>query len=168
MPETRDPHDPTDTPLGLWADFMSKMMGTTWGLSSNGSSTETMRQARTAAFDSWSDYCDQFMRSPMFLDSIRRWLEFNTQSRKQMSEWLGQWQHQMQGASRQDVDQIMRGLRHLEHRMSDGMERICGMLDDLSDRLDVLEHRITDEDSEPLEGSDLPAAESPARRRRRK
>ena len=47
----------------------------------------------------------------------------------------------MQGVSRQDVDQIMLALRHMERRMVDGMERLSEQLDALDQRLEKLERK---------------------------
>jgi len=59
----------------------------------------------------------------------------NVQLRKQMNEMLGNWQHSMQAASRQDVDEIMLSIRHLEQRLVDGLERVSSQLEALSARI---------------------------------
>ena len=75
---------------------------------------------------------------------MRQAMETNVEFRKRLGDWLGQCHHEMQGVSRQDFDQIMRGMRHLEHRAADSMERMSDMLEELTERLDALERRLGD------------------------
>jgi hypothetical protein len=92
---------------------------------------------RSAALDEWARMWDQFLRSPQFLTMMQQSLAGSVQWRKQWNDWLGEVQHQFQGASRQDVDQLMLGLRHLEQRMVDVTEKLNARLDELTERLDA-------------------------------
>jgi hypothetical protein len=125
----------------MWSDFGEKMMRNGMAFPPTQNAPEAAREMRNTMFKAWSDYCDQFMRSQEFLEMMQQSLSASVTARKQLNEFLGQVQHEMQSVSRQDVDQIMLALRHMERRMVDGMERLSEQLDALDRRLEKLERK---------------------------
>lgn len=125
----------------MWTEFASKMMGSGMGFFSQSTPPEVARQMRSTMLSAWSEYCDQFMRSDEFLTSMKRSLDVAVQARRQLNDFLGQVQHEMQGASRQDVDQVMAAIEHLERRLLNESQRLSSRLDELSRRLEELEGR---------------------------
>jgi len=126
------PFDPS-----LWTDLFQRMMTATLGGGSGGPSAppDAFRELRSMMLSAWGKYFDQVLRSPWFMEMMRQTLNTNIELRRQMTEALGKMHHELQGVSRQDVDQLMRSLRHLEHRIADGLERLNDRLDDLERRL---------------------------------
>ncbi len=88
-----------------------------------------------------ADWWQQWLRSPEFLDGMRQAFDASVQMRRQFNDFLGQMHHDMQGVSRQDVDQLMRAMRHVERRAVDGLDRIAEQLEEIVRRLEALEHR---------------------------
>jgi hypothetical protein len=129
-------------PLGIWADTMSKMFAPMWSGMAEMTPPEAARQMRGPMLEAWASAAEQFMRSPWFLEAMRQTMETNVDFRKRLGDWLGQWHHEMQSVSRQDFDQIIRGMRHLEHRAADGIDRLGDMLEEMHERLDALERRL--------------------------
>jgi hypothetical protein len=125
-----------------WSDFASKMMGAGLAFTPDSTPPDAARQMRSAMFQAWSDYFDQFMRSAEFLDMMKQSLTAATQMRRQMNDFLGQVQHDFQGASRQDLDQVIASLRNLERHVTDSTEQISAHLEKLSRRLDKLERTL--------------------------
>ncbi len=134
---TTFPH--ADTFTRMWLDFATKVMGAGMAFSPEAMPPEAARQTRSAMLNAWAEYCDEFMRSPEFLDMLRQSLSTAMQARKQFNDFLGQVQHEFQGTSRQDVDQLMLSIRHLEHRLVDAVERISGQMEEIRHRLEQLE-----------------------------
>ena len=64
----------------------------------------------TAQLKWWSDYCSRFMRSPEFLAAMRNSMAAVTESRKQANDMLGEMQHVLQGATREDIDRLTQRL----------------------------------------------------------
>lgn len=123
----------------MWTDFASKMMSAGMAAPPGSSPPDLARQARSAWFQACEDYCQQFMRSSQFQEGMHRSLAASVELRKQMNDFLGRVQHELQGASRQDLDQLMLAMRHLEQRLVDGFERLSERLDEISRRLDGLD-----------------------------
>jgi len=125
--------------MQTWIDFTSKMVEATMSFSPQQAPPDALREIRTAQLNACAEYWQEWMRSPEFLAWTRQWLAGNVQMRKQLSEFLGQLQHEFQGASRQDIDQLMLSLRHLEQRIVDSTERISNQLGEFETRLAELE-----------------------------
>jgi hypothetical protein len=123
--------------LRMWTDFAQKMtqMG---AVSPSATPPEAARQMRSTMLDAWTQAWDQWMRSPQFLEMMRQSMASSVDSRRQWNNFLGEMQHQFQSASRQDVDELMLAMRHLEQRMVDAVEKIDHRLDGVLERLDCL------------------------------
>jgi hypothetical protein len=128
--------------LQLWADFMTKLMAATMAATPRATPPEAAREIRSASLRAWDEFWEQMMRTPEFLQSMQQSLAANIAIRKQFSDLMGQVQHEFQGVSRQDMDQLMRALRSVEHRISDGLDRIGDRVDELHRRLGALEGRF--------------------------
>ena len=118
----------------FWTDFATKMAAAGFAAAPGTAPPDATRQVRAAIFRAMAEAGDEFMRSPQFQEMMKESLAHSIQFRKQLNEWLGRMQHEFQGTSRQDVDELLQVMKHLEHRMSDGFDR-------LSARLDALEKR---------------------------
>jgi len=142
---------------GMWSDLISKMVEAGGSFSTDQSPPEALRQSRSVLFDAWAELWQQWAHTPEFLQLLKQTMGMNFQMRKQMNDFWGQLRHQSQGTSRQDFDQLMRAMRHLERRLADTSERIFGRLEDIEDRLDS---SVADQ------SSDAPTHERRVRRHR--
>lgn len=116
----------------MWSDFAMKMM--TSGMAANPGSPppEAARQMRSAVFKAMSEQCEQFMRSPAFLDSMKQSLGAAVELRTQLNDFLNQVHHEMQSVARDDVDTIMLTIRHFESRVLDRLEQLEQRIDALA------------------------------------
>lgn len=127
--------------MGLWWDLASNMTQAMMSFSPQQTPPEAFRQVRSAQLNAWGEYFQQLMRTPEFRDVMKQWTTASVQFRKQWSDFLGRLQHEFQGASRQDIDQLMLSMRHLERRIVEGVEQVSAQLDDLETRMTSLERR---------------------------
>ena len=97
------------------------------------------RQMRTAFFRAWADYCDELMRSPEFLETMKQSMAGAVEFRRQLNESLGKMHHEFQGTSRQDVDHLMQSMAHVERRVLNAVEGLSDQLEEVNARLDALE-----------------------------
>lgn len=140
--------------LSWWNDLLFKMMNAGLSVPSDATPPDAFRKARSVMLEAWTEYWNRYLRSPEFLNPLKQMMDSNIQMRRQMGNLFGEFQHNLQNVSRQDVDQVMRSLRHLEQRLADAIDRVSDRLEDLDERLDRIE--------EPDEGQ--PAREEPAQR----
>lgn len=128
--------------LKMWTDFAGKMGTAGMSFSPQSTPPDAAKQMRAAFLQAWTDYCEEYMRSPEFLESWKKVMDSSIQLRRQMNQSLGQMQHEMGGTSRQDVDQLMIAMTHLERRLVDTLERSCEQVGELGDRIDALEKKV--------------------------
>lgn len=123
----------------LWMDFWSRMA--TAALSAqpptvSASPADAATQARDAMLEAASQWTDQFMRSPPFLEQMRRSMDATIELRQQMNQWMTRAHHEMQSTARQDIESLMSTIRHLEQRLLDRLEQACERIEQLEQRLD--------------------------------
>lgn len=157
----------TDVFTRMWVDFANKMAMSSLAFQAGSTPPEAGREVRGAAFKAMSDYFEELMRSPQFLDAMKQSMDTALNLRKQFDSFLSTMQHEMQGVAREDVDSLMLTMRHMETRMLDRME-------DLAGRIDALEQQLKAAKKTPANGhaqsrrrpQPEPAAKQEARRRK--
>jgi hypothetical protein len=120
------------TLMRIWSETAAKMMqaGAAWSPPWMAAAAapvappppDVPRQLRAAMTEAWAQWWDQYLRSPQFLEMMKGSLEASTQGRKQFNEWLGSVHHQLQGVSRQDLDEVLSSLRRVEERLLAAIE----------------------------------------------
>lgn len=126
----------------MWTDFAGKMATAGVSFAPESTPPDAAKQMRGAFFKALSDYCEEYMRSPEFLDSWKQAMDGAIQFRRQMNESLGKMHHELGGTSRQDVDRTMIAISHLERRLVDTMERAAERVDEVAGRVDALEKKM--------------------------
>jgi len=108
----------------FWTDCASKMTGAGMAPSPAQVSDDAMKQMRRAFFDAWAHHCDEFMRSPAFLDGMKKAMDGALAFREQLNEFMTRALHEGQAPARSDTDSIMLVLRSLEERVLDRLDRL--------------------------------------------
>jgi hypothetical protein len=141
----------------MWIDFATEMAQAGFSFSPDNKPPETAKNMRNAFFKAMSEYCDQAMRSPEFLEGMKESMKHSMAFRKQMNDFFGRVHHEMQGVSRQDLDQMMLALRHVENRVVDSVERIADTLEGICKRVNKVEETLAANNS--ADDSDETSAE---------
>ena len=123
----------------MWTDMGSKLMDAGMASPPGMPTPDGARQMRTAFFRAWADYCDELMRSPEFLETMKQSMAGAVEFRRQLNESLGKMHHEFQGTSRQDVDHLMQSMAHVERRVLNAVEGLSDQLEEVNARLDALE-----------------------------
>jgi hypothetical protein len=108
----------------FWTDCVSQMTGAGSAPNPPKVSDDAMKQMRRAFFDAWAHHCDEFMRSPAFLDGMKKAMDGALAFREQLNEFMTRALHEAQAPARSDTDSIMLVLRSLEERVLDRLERL--------------------------------------------
>jgi hypothetical protein len=124
--------------MRLWFETTSRTMQAFESLSTNPIAPEACRETRSQMFQAWSDYWEQFLRSSPFLQAQKQYANAGTATGKQLHESLGQFYHELQLATSQDIDQVMRALRRIAEDMAEQQESMRARFDDLAARVESL------------------------------
>jgi hypothetical protein len=125
----------SDAVSAFWADLMSKMSTAGIGRAAQSPQDEMFRQMRQAFFDAWGQYCEEFMRSPSFLETMRKSMENALAFRQQVNEYLSKALHEGQAPARSDTDSILLVLRSLEDRVLSRVEELAHRVDELHEKV---------------------------------
>jgi len=134
------PFDAAQSMANIWLDFASKMGTSGAAFSPEAGPPEAAKQVRATVFDSMTQYADQFMRSPQFLDMMKQSLDASIAFRKQLNDFLTAVHHGTESVARQDLDSVVMAVRQVERRTLDRLEAVADRLDEISQRLEKLEH----------------------------
>jgi len=138
----------------FWLDLMSKMstagFGPTVATPPGPSQADALKHMRQAFFDAWAHHCDEFLRSPAFLEAMKKSMDNALAFKQQLNEFMTKALHEQQMPARSDTDSILLVLRSLE-------DRVLKRIDELSQRVERLESRVS--------ASTPPAPPPPAARR---
>ena len=88
----------------------------------------------TAMLQAMEQYCAEYMRSPQFLEAMKKGLDASIGARQQLNDFWVRAHHELQGVARQDIDFVMQNVRHLETRMLDRMDELASRLDRISEQ----------------------------------
>jgi hypothetical protein len=119
----------------IWADSMTKVVQTAFGSGQNSPPPEILKQIRSGVFQALAQSWDEFMRSPQFLESMKQWMDSAINFRKMTNDFMGKVRNEMQAPSRDDMDNIMLAVRHMEKRLLDRVEA-------LSDQIQIINQRL--------------------------
>ena len=126
----------------LWLNFATQMASAGFGVKPGTTPPDAAASVRRNVFDSLSKSTEEFLRSGPFLAMMKQSMEASITWRKQFNDLLTTAHHRTQGVARQDVDSMLLAVRHFEHRTLDRLEQI-------SDRLDAIEHANDTAKDEP-------------------
>lgn len=120
----------------IWGDTFTKLMQLGFTFSPESAPPEFMRQMRAGIFQGLSQAWDQFLRSPQFMEGMKQWMDNAMSFRKMSNDFLSKARHETGGTSRDDIDNIMLAVRHMETRILDRVEDMATQVDKLNKRLD--------------------------------
>ncbi|HWE94054.1 MAG TPA: hypothetical protein VG269_08840 [Tepidisphaeraceae bacterium] len=123
----------------MWMEFATRMMTAGTSFNPFAPPPEAARQARGSYFGALSEFADQMMRSPQFLQLMKQSMDTSLGMRKQMDDFMTGLRHDTQGTAKEDIDSLMVTVRHLGTRMRDRMDEIDDHLREISRRLDAME-----------------------------
>jgi len=130
----------------LWMDSFTNM-ASVWSQYSPGSPpTEELRRMRGGMLKVLSETWDEYMRTPQFLEMMKASLNGMLDLKRMAREGMNRVHDQFENTSKEDVDDMLLAIRHVERRLVDRLEGIddrVAKLDEKIDRFEGLQDRVT-------------------------
>jgi hypothetical protein len=147
----------------LWLQTVTKMMSAGVMMDPTQAPPDSARRLRDISLTAMSEQLDKYMRSPQFLAMVKQSLDTQIAFRKQLNQFFTDALHSVQSVARQDADALSLSVRHMETRVLDRIETLCERLDQLRQRLDLLEPPNTrPQDSNGHSQREAKAADAPS------
>jgi hypothetical protein len=135
----------TNDPMSAWTRFWldsAAQAVQAWAPSAGSTqSPEVVRKCRADLMQAWSDWCEQWLRSPAFLDAQKQMLDGNLAVRKQFRTALRQMRRELQLAGQEDIDALEAAIRRSERRILDQLVETSAQVRALEAKIDRLTRR---------------------------
>jgi hypothetical protein len=125
-----------DAFTSMWTEFAQKMSQAGFAFKPDAIPPEAARQMRSAMFQAMTAYCDEYMRSPQFLEAMKQSMDSALTLRSQLNTWLTRMHHDLQSGTKEDVEMLAARVVQME-------KQTLGRLDALAERLDQLGEHLT-------------------------
>src|SRR5437016_3440716 len=119
----------------IWMESMSKLMQTAFTINPGSPPPEVLRQLRSGIFQALAESWEEFMRSPQFLEGMKQWMESAINFRKLTNDFMSKVRNEMQAPSREDLDTLMVNIHHIEKRLLDRIDELCGQVKQINQYL---------------------------------
>jgi len=106
-------------------DNFSKAIQAAFTFTPGSAPPEILRDIRTGIFRALSESWDEYMRSPQFLNTLKQWTDNAIAFRKVSDEILGRARNDLQAPSRNDIDNVILAVRHMEKRLLDRLDELA-------------------------------------------
>lgn len=120
--------DPSSQFFKHWQDTFSRVWQAAGTFTPDTMPPEMMRQVRSGIFQALAKSWEEFMRSPQFLEGAKQMMDNAITFRQMTNDFLTKARQEMQGTSRQDVDDVLLAMREMESRLSRRMDDLSSAL----------------------------------------
>jgi len=135
-------NDPFSNLTRMWLELAASAMQA-WQPSVGGTaSPEMFRKGRSDLMQVWSDWCEELLRSPAFLEAQKQCMSGSLAFRKQFRVNLRKVQRELQTAGREDIGALVATVQRSQRRVLDQLEETSERLQALQSKLDCLSERI--------------------------
>ena len=131
----------------LWMDSFTEMAGV-WSQYSAGSPpVDEMRKMRGGMLKVLAETWDEYMRTPQFLEMMKASLNGALDLKRMAREGMNRVHEQFENPSKQDIDDVLLAVRHLERRLLERLEGLGDRAADLNEKIDNLDDRVAKQES---------------------
>jgi hypothetical protein len=106
----------------LWMDSMASMAGVWSQYSPASPAPEEMRKIRSGMLKVMTETCDEFMRTPQFMEMMKTSLNGALDLRRFAREGMQRVHEQFETPDKEDIDGVLLAIRHVERRVLDRLE----------------------------------------------
>jgi uncharacterized protein YdcH (DUF465 family) len=154
----------------LWTDSFANMAGV-WSQFSPGSPPiDEMRKIRGGMLQVLAETWDEYMRTPQFMEIMKASLNGALDLKGMAREGLNRMHEQFENPRKEDIDDVLLAIRHVERRLLDRLEGLDGRVANLNEKIDKVDQRIAKQENaieQPEQTSKAEAQQAAATPRKR-
>jgi uncharacterized protein YdcH (DUF465 family) len=126
----------------LWTDSFANM-ASVWSQFSPGSPPpDEMRKMRGGMLKVLADTWDEYMRTPQFMEMMKASLNGALDLKRLASDGMNRVHEQFKTPSKEDIDEVLLAIRHVERRILDRLEGLDDRVAKLDEKIDKVDQRI--------------------------
>jgi hypothetical protein len=145
----------------LWTDSFLKMTSV-WSQFSPGSPpTDEMRKMRGGMLQVLAETWDEYMRTPQFMELMKASMNGALDLKRMAREGMNRVHEQFETPSKENIDDVLLAIRHVERRLLDRLEGLDDRVANLDDKIDQIDQRIAKQENASGRGEPSSKTESP-------
>ena len=127
----------------LWMDSLANMTGV-WSQFSPGSPpADEMRKMRGGMMQVLAETWDAYLRTPQFMEMMKASLDGALDLKRLARDGMNRVHEQFENPSKNDIDDVLLAVRHVERRLLDRLEGLDDRVANLDKKIDKVEQRIS-------------------------
>ena len=126
----------------LWTDSFASM-ASVWSQFSPGSPpSDELRKMRGGMLKVLAETWDEYMRTPLFTEMMKASLNGALDLKRLASDGMNRVHEQFETPSKNDINDVLLAIRHVERRLLDRFEGLDDRVAKLDEKIDQLDQRI--------------------------
>ena len=131
----------------LWMDSFTEMASVWSQFSASSPPVDEMRKMRGGMLKVLAETWDEYMRTPQFLEMMKASLNGALDLKRMAREGMNRVHEQFENPSKQDVDDVLLSIRHVERRLLERLEGLDDRVASLNERIDNLNEGIAKQEN---------------------
>ena len=131
----------------LWMDSFTEMAGVWSQFSAGSPPVDEMRKMRGGMLKVLAETWDEYMRTPQFLEMMKASLNGTLDLKCMAREGMNRVHEQFENPSKQDIDDVLLAVRHVERRLLERLEGLDDRVANLNEKIDTLDDRVAKRES---------------------
>jgi hypothetical protein len=126
----------------LWTDSFANMTSIWSQFSPSSPPSDEMRKMRGGMLKVLAETWDEYMRTPQFMEMMKASLNGALDLKRMARDGMNRVHEQFENPSKNDIDDVLLAIRHVERRLLDRLEGLDDRVANLDEKIDNVEQRM--------------------------
>ena len=126
----------------LWADSFANMASVWSQFFPSSPPSDEMRKMRGGMLKVLAETWDEYMRTPQFMEMMKASLNGALNLKRMARDGMNRVHEQFENTSKNDIDDVLLAIRHVERRLLDRLEGLDDRVANLDEKIDKVEQRM--------------------------
>jgi hypothetical protein len=126
----------------LWTDSFANMASIWSQFSPSSPPSDEMRKMRGGMLKVLAETWDEYMRTPQFMEMMKVSLNGALDLKRMARDGMNRVHEQFENPSKEDIDDMLLAIRHVERRLLDRLEGLDDRVANLDEKIDKVDQRI--------------------------
>ena len=131
----------------LWIDSLANMAGVWSQFSASSPPVDEMRKMRGGMLKVLAETWDEYMRTPQFMEIMKASLNGALDLKRLARDGMNRVHEQFENPGKQDIDDVLLAIRHVERRLLDRLEGLDDRVANLNEKIDKVDERLVKQEN---------------------
>jgi chaperonin cofactor prefoldin len=131
----------------LWLDSFANTASIWSQFSPSSPPSDELRKMRGGMLKVLAETWDEYMRTPQFMEMMKASLNGALDLKRMARDGINRVHEQFENPSKEDVDDLLLAVRHVERRLLDRLEGLDNRVANLDEKIDRVDQRIAKQEN---------------------